>query len=405
MNQRRAFLQRLRRASFAAAVPISALVLLALVLSACARAVPTTDAPSSVPPVPLTLATSVQTPGGTWATLPMGRLDDPLNTFWQLFSRPKSATGWSDYVEHTATATNGGLVMASSGQLLAVAVLPSYDLTFTPVIYTSGSGKSWSTGLFDHKMAAVTNALAIGAQGRALAIARGSHGEEVFSAPPGLSSWRPLVSQAELSSQPAGKPCRPVAITSVAYEGASAVVGARCARPGVAGVFVDRSGTWAAAPLKLPSSLSHSRVSVLRLGPAHGGLVALLGASGPKGASLVAAWAKQGASWQASALLALHKGQRLVSYGPASGSGIFALLSAPGGTEELRTASTPGTPWRQLRAPPAGTATVAYTPQGDLDALAVRSTVLTVWALHLAAGGWAKYQVVHVPIQFGSSSP
>jgi hypothetical protein len=403
MSQRCPLVQRLRRARVVAAAP-----LLALVLSACARAVPTTDVPSSVPPVPRALATSLQAPGGTWATLPMGRLDDPLNTFWQLFFRPKSSAEWSDYVEHTATATNGGLVMASSGNLLAVAVLPFYDLKFTPLIYTSDSGKSWSTGLFDHTMAPVPNALAIGAQGRALAIARQAHGEEVFSAPPGLSSWQPLVSQAALASQPAGKPCEPAAFTSVAYMGTSAIIGARCARPGVAGLFVGHSGTWAAASLKLPPSLSHSLVSVLGLGPAQGRLVALLSASSPSGTNLFAAWPNVGLTWEASAPLAVHKAQHLVSYGPAPHSGAFALLSGRGGSEQLWAASeraARGAPWRQLRKPPAGTATVAYVPGGTLDALAVSSTVLNVWALRRAGGGWAKYEVVHVPIQFGSSSP
>lgn len=400
MNRRRHTLQRLRRASLATAALVAAVL-----LSGCVRAVPTTDAPSSIPPAPATLATSVQTPGGTWATLPMGHLDDPLNTFWQLFFQPKGATDWSDEVEHTATATNGGLVLASSGNLLAVAVLPSYDLKFTPIIYTSNSGKSWSTGLFDHKMAPVPNALAIGAQGSALAVARGAHGDEVFSAPPGLSSWQPLVSQAALSSQLAGKSCRPAGITSVAYAGGDAVVGARCARPGVIGLFVDRSGTWERWGPKLPSSLSHSRVSVLGLGHAQGGLVALLGLSSPPQASLLAAWARGGAAWEASAPLVLHKGWRLASYGPAGGSGLFALLAGPRGAGQLETVAAPGGTWHQLYAPPAGTATVAYSARGAVETLAVNSTVLTVWALPLARDGWVKYEVVHVPIQFGSSSP
>jgi len=56
----------------------------------------------------------VQSSAGTWVTLPMGRLNQPLNTFWQLFFRPTGMTTWNDKVGATATATNGGLIMAAA---------------------------------------------------------------------------------------------------------------------------------------------------------------------------------------------------------------------------------------------------------------------------------------------------
>ena len=90
-----------RRASAAAAAP-----------SANAGAGPTSLPTSLALPTPL--ATSVPAGGGTWATVAMGDLGQPLNTFWQLLFRPAGTNSWSDRVEATAVATNGGLVLASA---------------------------------------------------------------------------------------------------------------------------------------------------------------------------------------------------------------------------------------------------------------------------------------------------
>ena len=83
-------------------------------------------APSKAP-----LPASVQTRAGTWATVPMGDLGQPLNTFRQLFFRPAGSASWSDRVQATATATNGGLVLADDNQDLVVGVRPSNMLTFS----------------------------------------------------------------------------------------------------------------------------------------------------------------------------------------------------------------------------------------------------------------------------------
>ncbi len=97
----------------------------------------------------------------------MGRLDEPLNTFWQLFYRPNGAVAWSNQVEATATATNGGLVLASAGPSLMVGVRPSVNLKFTPLISTSNGGRSWSDGLVTKGLAARPDALASDRRARA----------------------------------------------------------------------------------------------------------------------------------------------------------------------------------------------------------------------------------------------
>jgi hypothetical protein len=64
--------------------------------------------------------------------------------------------------------------------------------------------------------------------------------------------------------------------------------------------------------------------------------------------------------------------------------------------------STPGGAWRTLPDPPVGTAVIAATPEGSLDALVPSGVTLDVDSL--AAGGWARVQQLDVPIQYGSTS-
>jgi hypothetical protein len=89
-------------------------------------------------------------------------------------------------------------------------------------------------------------------------------------------------------------------------------------------------------------------------------------------------------------------------------------LTTPGAKREAgkRTAGqairAPG-PWRALPPAPARTVTLAppagesalASSSGGYDALAASGSVLTVW--RLASAAWAKVQVIHVPIEYGSS--
>jgi hypothetical protein len=81
------------------------------------------------------------------------------------------------------------------------------------------------------------------------------------------------------------------------------------------------------------------------------------------------------------------------------------LLGAPGGPKRLYITGGPAASWRRLPSPPPDTATVATGPAGSIDALGVNDTVLTVWTLAASSSTWAKSQTIHVPVQFGSSSP
>jgi hypothetical protein len=349
----------------------------------------------------------------------MGNLGQPVNTFWQLFFRRDGARTWSNQVEASATATNGGLVLASAGQSLVVGVRPSQLLTFTPLISTADAGRSWSTGLISLDLASRPAALAMAPSGEALALVNGRGGPEVLESTRSLSSWQPLVTADELASSPIDRPCEPGPLTAVGYvpattspgaagaTPASPVVGTSCRRPGVVGIFEELTGTWPIAGPTLPPGSGQAQV--LDLFSAGDRLAALIGLSGGRaagsgGTSLLAAWSGAGKHWASSTALQLAKGDRLLSYGAAPRGNLFVLVAQPGGQDELAVAAPTSLAWQRLPPPPPGTTTVAFGPGSTVDALAAGRTVLTVWHLASDVGTWAKSQVVQVAIQYGSSS-
>jgi hypothetical protein len=358
--------------------------------------------------LPTPLATSVQVGGGTWATLPMGNLHQPLNTFWQLFYRANGSTSWSDKVQATAVATNGGLVLAAGGNSLSVGIRPSQDLTFTPIISTADSGRSWSDGLLTEGIVARPEALATGPGGTALALAEGRHGGEVLKSTHGLSSWQPLVSAGALSAGASGRACGLRGLTAVGYVSGTAVLGASCDQPGETGLFVQHGASWQSTGP--PLSSQQGAAQVLGLLPLHPGtgLAALL-AQTPAGGSatrLLVAWTNDAKTWRASRILTLGQGDRLASIGADDDNGVFVLATLPDGQDELAVtdSASSGSGWRQLSRPPPGTSTLAFGPGTSVAALAVSGTVLTVWAWSTGSAKWLEKQVMHVPVQFGSSS-
>jgi hypothetical protein len=386
---------------------LAALALATGGLTACSTTRPSAEEarPSvAAPTLPTPLATSAQTSGGSWATIPMGRLDQPVNTFWQLLFRRAGATSWSNQVKATATATNGGLVLASSGRRwLTVGVRPSIDLTFTPLISTSDAARSWSTGLITAGLAARPDALAVDADGQALALANKRGTTEVLSSTGDLSTWRLLVSQGALANVGRGQSCELGALTAVGYLRGRALVGGSCGRPGVVGLFAQRNGGWHLAGPALPRSLEQGRVEVLALGATTRATSALLAVLGGAKPTLVAAWSGPGARWRTSPPLPLVDGESISSFGPSNGDALFVLLQAPSGQDRLMVSET-SSGWQELPSPPSGTETVAFADGGPVDALVATSTVLTIWSLAPRSNSWAKGQVIHVPVQLGSSS-
>ncbi len=374
-------------------------------------------AASRPPPGTLTtslpLATSARTLGGTWATLPMGHLDQPLNTFWQLMFEPAGSSSWSDRVEATGVATNGGIVLAANAKSLVVGVRPSSRLTYSPLIATTNSGRSWSTGLVQNGLAQVPSSLAISPSGAALALAPGRRGgREVLISHAGkahLVSWEVLLGSRTFASTAPAERCAPSSFTAVGYAGAAPVVGAACGRAGTAGLFTELGGHWTPEGPGIPRSAGSAEV--LDLVPTGKGLATVieLHQRGSATESLLAAWSSDATYWRASTYLRLPAGERLTSLGPAGGQGVFVLMTGTGDKERLAVVNGPGSrSWHYLPAPPAETQTVTFGSTGPAQAFALNQSAIEVWDLGRGGGagktrgaGWRQGQLVHVTIQFG----
>lgn len=261
-------------------------------LASCSSTVSTSGGaapnPSGAGATPL--ATSVNTTEGIWATVAMGHLDQADNTFWQLLHRSGGAVSWTDQIQATVVATNGGVVLApSTGRSLVVGVRPYGLLTFSPLIASANGGRTWTNGLLPGGLASAPNALAVNAQGRALAIAGKDQTTEMQSVltSDSLTAWQPLTSGDALAATPAGQQCAPLGLSAVAFDGADPVIGARCSRAGVVGLFQRRGSAWMLAGPRLPAPTGQDLVAVTALQATSHGLSGLLSASGPAGTAVI----------------------------------------------------------------------------------------------------------------------
>jgi hypothetical protein len=381
----------------AAALAVAAVALLA----GCGSAVPAASGPAAEAPpagAPF-LATSLTTAAGTWAVVVMGGSAASLDNFWQLFVRPAGSSTWR-LVTPPGTPDNGGLVLAGGGaQSLITGFRPSQYLTYTPLTLTRDAGQAWSSvGPLDGALADVPDALAA-APGSGNLLALTADGTAELAAP-GYTSWTVLATRRSLASTPAGRRCGLQDLTAAAFapRGTPLLAG-RCGRPGTAGIFVGTGGTWQAAGPAIPAALAGQDISVRRLTQAGQDIAALLTAGTGTAASLLAAWsADDGSHWTLSPPLTLHSAALTsASFGP--GGTISVITTAHRG----EIIDSTGSSWRPLPPLPPGTATLAPSPGGAADALAVNHGTLTIWHLTPSATAWTRVQVIHVPIQYGSS--
>ena len=391
---------------------VSAKALVCLACGAIGLAAWSSQSPANAVPVSVgasaiatPLATSVETADGTWSTVPMGHLREANNTFWQLFFRANGSSSWSDDVKATAVATNGGILLASTGgHSLLVGVRPSGLLKFSPLIATNDAGNSWSNGLLSKGLAGHPGALAADADGQDLALVSVPGGTQVLTSDNQLSNWRSLANLQSLAGTAGGRACDLTSLTAVSFSSGDPVIGGRCGNPGAVGILAELAGTWQLVGPKLPSSLAWAGVEVLSLQPTDNGLSVLLGVSHGASKSLIAAWTSNGDwQWTTSPVLRVGPSDRVESFGPAAGGGFFVLFSG-GSANKLEVLDDPGGRWDLLPPPPTGTATVTFNAGASIDALVVNDTVMTDWSLDSGATVWTKGRAVSVPIQFGSSA-
>ncbi|HEY6792465.1 MAG TPA: hypothetical protein VI365_34660 [Trebonia sp.] len=346
--------------------------------------------------------------GATWAVVAMGGSAADEDQFWELFTRPPGSTSWK-LVTPPGVADNGGLVAAGSSGPLTVAFQPSQDLTFSPLASSGNGGKTWGVGLLDAAVASVPDALATNTAGSSGMLALLDNGaiDQAAGQPAASGSaasqssgnqdgWTALAAPGAIAASAAGRRCQVTGWTGVAYTpSGTPLAAASCARPGTVGIFADVAGSWQASG---PADPGGQPLRVIRLSQTPAGDTALLQAEGRGEASLLGGWTSDGTRWTASPSLPLHGGHVQAS-GTGPGGMLWVLLSG----DRAETLDGPGASWRDLPAPPRGTAALAAGPDGTDEALAVSGARLTVYQL-TAAGTWDKAQVISVPIQFGSSS-
>ena len=173
---------------------------LALLAGGCGSVASGTATAAPAGPAPLSLPTSVQGAGVTWATLPMGAASG-ADQFWQLFVLPAGGSPWFLRTPPNIAA-NGAIVLTapdavgpggsgktagSAGKTLVAGVRPSLDLGFSPITSTFDLGRNWTTSPPQSGLANVPDALAAApSAGRLILPARGYR-----PAPRGLdTSWR-----------------------------------------------------------------------------------------------------------------------------------------------------------------------------------------------------------------------
>jgi hypothetical protein len=430
-----------------------------MVATACgsspAGSAPAVAPAAAAPPLALSLADA----GGTsWAVVEMGRRSAQDENFWQVLVRPAGAAAWR-LATPAGVADNGGLVVASTGAgALLAGFRPSQDLTFSPLAATSDAGARWAPGgPVSPGLSDVPGALAAGPGDRLIALTDGG-GVDLGSG--GGTRWTRLASARSLAATAAGRACGLSGVTAAAFGADGApLVGGTCGKPGVAGIFAWRGGTWRAAGPALPAALARRDVSVLRLGsvsmraarvalgsgtatasgsaggsaagsggsaagsggsaagsgrsaarsggaaaggPADGGTAAVLAVGRGGAAGVVVAWSVSGGSrWRLSPVLTAGSLRvRSVSLWPDGSAGL--VLSGRRG-ERGATIAGPGGSWAALPALPAGVATLAPGSGGGVEALTVERSTMRAWRLSGGVAGWSEFQQVRVSIPYGSS--
>ncbi len=371
----------------------------------------TVAAPAPAGPAPLSLQTSMQGAGVTWATLPMGAASG-ADQFWQLFVLPSGGSPWFLRTPPNI-ATNGAIVLAapdaagpggagktagSAGKTLVAGVQPSLDLGFSPITSTSDLGRNWTTSPPQSGLANVPDALAA-APGAGQLITLGRDGTVSVTGTAG-GSWGPLTTERALATASAARDCDLTGLTAVAYTPAGTpLAGGTCGRGGRVGLFAKTAATWEQAGPALPASLSGQPVRVLRLARSGNQDVALLEVGTAPSLSLLAAWTSDGERWRLSPVLRTGGSAALsASFGDGEAGVVL-------GGNRGETISGPGSSWRRLPALPGGQRVTLALPGGGVtEALAANAGTLTVWRLAGDPGTWVKAESITVPIQYGSSS-
>jgi hypothetical protein len=337
------------------------------------------------------------TPTGTWATVAMGHLDDPVNTFWQLVFLADTTPVW-----HLATppgvASNGGLVASvDASGAVAVGFEPSVELRFSPLARSTDRAATWVPGVLPGGLASVPDALAASNGHGYLALLGGG---QVEASAGDLTSWTTVATTRGLTADPATAGCGVEALSAAGFgTGGEDLVGAACAHGTRPGLFARVGGSWRSVAPALPVVSGPSQV--VRLVDTPAGVTALVTTGTGPTRRLFALWSADDLhSWSVSAPEPLGRA-RLISTGVSVAGGLVVAATSAAGARSASTITPTGSQWQGLASPPLGTSAVVATPGGGYDALVPDRSTLDVDAL--SGGGWRPIQALTVPIQYGSS--
>jgi hypothetical protein len=327
------------------------------------------------------------------------------NNFWQLFVRSADSTRWR-LATPPGVADNGGLVVTGAGgESMVTGFRTSQDLTFSPLAASSNSGTSWSpaVGPLTPGLAAAPDALATTQAGQVLALTKG--GEVEIGSKSG-TSWKRLGSAKTVAATVAGRACGLTGLTAAAFSSTGTpLLAADCSRPGTVGIFGDTGSGWfpagpARPTVRASTGLASQNIEVVRLAAAGTGVTALLRAGSGRDTSLVGAWSHGiNSPWTLSAPLPVGT-QPLSSTAIGPGGSIGVVL----GTARGKVLAGPGASWRALPALPRWTATLAFGPGGQADAIAAHLGTLSDYRLGSGTpAAWTLAQTIKVDIPYGSS--
>jgi hypothetical protein len=325
----------------------------------------------------------------------MGHLDDPTNTFWEVFSLPSGGQQWT---EHTPpdVADNGGLVIAPTATGAVIGFRPSQLLRFSPLASTTNDGSTYTPGLLSGGLANVPDSLSVSAGGQSAALTD----TQVLTSASMLSAWQPVTTRAAIEASAAGKACGVEQLTAVASTDAGTLIGLACSAPGVVGLLQQAGSAFVSATVPLPTDEAKGVVEVLRIEPDDQGVAVLLGVHEGSTTTYVVAWNSPAGSRSWTLSPPQTTSGALISTAVTSGAGFGVLTRTSTGALAAAVVAGPAGSWTQLPAPPAGTATVSVAGTRS-DALVVDSATFTDY--QLTAGQWVKAQTLQVAVPYGSS--
>jgi hypothetical protein len=373
-------------------------------LAACASGHGGTPGPEPAAPV-LPIATSMVTPGATWAIVRTGG-PGAGGRFWQLLVRPAGSSTWK-LATPPGVADNGGLVVAGTGgDGMTAGFVPSQLLRFTPLASTADDGGHWSQGLLPAGLTAGADALAALPGGRLVAVsAKGA-----LESGQGGAGWTTIATVRSLAATAAGRACGLVRLTAVtATPAGEPLLAGQCGRPGKVQLFERETGGWHAVGLALPGTLAKHQVSVLQIITASSSATVLLAIGTGHDVQVVPAKL----TWRTGTLKAggplPGKGSRLTSTFAAAG-GSWGVVFAGQRIEYAPPLSRPDTEdfvySLSLTSLPAPDATLVFGSAAglaDTPATALVPGVDTVKVWERGKGGrWRRTQVIGIPSAPGS---